>query len=69
MTATMRVELVQPQLLHALRLRVLRPGQPPSSVDQMILPAGDIFTTNTSPGPCAPTAVGLPPALPPNVRL
>jgi predicted GNAT family N-acyltransferase len=28
-----RVELVQPALLHALRLEVLRPGQPPSSVD------------------------------------
>jgi predicted GNAT family N-acyltransferase len=28
-----RVELVRPETLHALRLEVLRPGQPPSSVD------------------------------------
>jgi len=28
-----RVRLVEPALLHELRLRVLRPGQPPSSVD------------------------------------
>lgn len=28
-----RIELCEPQRLHALRLRVLRPGQPPSSVD------------------------------------
>ncbi len=29
----MRVGVVEPTLLHPLRLRVLRPGQPPSSVD------------------------------------
>ena len=28
-----QVRLCEPTLLHALRLRVLRPGQPPSSVD------------------------------------
>jgi predicted GNAT family N-acyltransferase len=28
-----RVEFVPPSAVHALRLRVLRPGQPPSSVD------------------------------------
>jgi predicted GNAT family N-acyltransferase len=28
-----RVERVEPAMLHALRLRVLRPGRPPSSVD------------------------------------
>lgn len=33
MIRRLRVELVAPHLLHPLRLRVLRPGQPPSSVD------------------------------------
>lgn len=33
MDDAVRVQLVEPRLLHELRLRVLRPGQPPSSVD------------------------------------
>lgn len=33
MTDDVRIEFVEPKLLHALRLRVLRPGFPPSSVD------------------------------------
>jgi predicted GNAT family N-acyltransferase len=33
MDDAVRVELVEPGLLHELRLRVLRPGQPPSCVD------------------------------------
>lgn len=33
MTADVRIELCEPESLHPLRLRVLRPGQPPSSVD------------------------------------
>jgi GNAT superfamily N-acetyltransferase len=31
--ASLRVEFVEPHVLHPLRLRVLRPGQPASSVD------------------------------------